>query len=130
MGGQPPRALTLDSGALIAVEQGRRPVEVAIRNALQKGAPVLVPAAALAQVWRGSPRQARLAQLLADRGVEVVPLDGLQARLVGVLCGRQKHDDIVDGSVAVIARQSKSLVLTSDPEQIRKLDPGLPIEKV
>ncbi|TAK32179.1 MAG: PIN domain-containing protein [Chloroflexota bacterium] len=130
MGGQPPRSLTLDAGALIAIEQDRRDVLIAVYNALRKGAAVLVPAGVLAQVWRGGNRQARLSQMMGQRGVSVVPLDELQARVVGVLCAQRGHDDIVDGSVVVTARQYKSLVLTSDPDHLRKLDPQLSVERL
>jgi len=130
MGGQPTRSLTLDAGALIAVEQDQRSVLIAVYNALRKGAAVLVPAGVLAQVWRGGARQARLVRMLNQHGVCLVPLDGLQARLIGILCARRQHNDVVDGSVAVTARQNKSLVLTSDPDDIRRLDPNLPVEKI
>lgn len=130
MGGQSPRSLTLDAGALIAIEQDQRAVLIAVYNALRKGAAVLVPAGVLAQVWRGSNRQARLSQMLGQRGVSIIPLDALQARVVGALCARRGHNDVIDGSVVATARQFKSLVLTSDPDDLHKLDPHLSVEKV
>ena len=53
--------LTLDAGALIAAEKGERAVWAYFKEAIARGAPVTIPAPALAQAWRGnSPRVARL----------------------------------------------------------------------
>jgi hypothetical protein len=56
-----------------------------------------VPAAVLAEAWRGGSRQAVLARFLALCVIE--DLTEQQARDVGVLVGKSGHDDVVDVAV-------------------------------
>ena len=95
-----------------------------------KGLPLSVPAGVVAQAWRGGPRQARVARLLADPDVRVVPLDDMTARAVGLLCGRSGHRDIVDVHVVLAAQEQRHTVVTSDPEDLRAVHPGLPLIEV
>ena len=122
----PEAGLTLDTGALIAIERGDgRMVALLDRLAARGGARFAVPAAALAQAWRGAPRQARLARFLALPEVEVVPLDEPAARAVGVLCGAAQTADVVDAAVVLCARERQHRVVTSDPDDLGRLDPTL-----
>ena len=57
-------SIVLDSGALIALERNDKPMWAALKLAALENENVLVPSAALAQVWRGSARQARLSSAL------------------------------------------------------------------
>jgi len=128
MGGRRARALSgavLDAGALIAFERGDRSMVVLVARAAEIGGTLVVPAAALAQVWRDGRRQARLGRLLATRLCEVVPLDALAARLAGQLCGVAGTADVVDASVVVEARRGGHRVVTSDPRDLARLDPTL-----
>ncbi len=59
------RGVVLDAGALIALERNDRKLWGALKLAAISDAEVVVPSAALAQVWRGSRAQARLAMALA-----------------------------------------------------------------
>lgn len=123
--------LTLDAGALVAVERNDDTVDDQIRLALRDGRPVMVPAGALAQVWRDRQRQALLARLLKQDGVDVVDLNEVAAKASGELCARTRTSDVVDASVVVCARaQRDSTVLTSDPTDLRHLDPTLDVQKV
>ena len=61
--------LSLDSGALIAIEAGVRRVLVLVDETLKAGGSVHVVAGVLAQVWRGGPAQARLSRVLNSEGV-------------------------------------------------------------
>jgi hypothetical protein len=79
----------------------------------------VVPAAVLAQAWRGGPRQASLARLLAMCRVE--PMTEHQARAVGVLAGRSGHDDVVDVAVVEGAVRRGDGIVTSDPDDIRRV---------
>jgi predicted nucleic acid-binding protein len=101
-----------------------------LRRAADRAIPLAVPGGAVAQAWRGGPRQARLARLLADPDVDVPPLDELAARAVGLLCGRSGHADVVDVHIALHARANGHLVVTSDPDDIHAVDPGLAIVNV
>jgi predicted nucleic acid-binding protein len=123
----PIRGLTLDAGALIAYERGDERVRALLAIAVDDALAVDVPAGALAQVWRGGPRQARLARLLAGHEVQVPALDEQAARAVGVLCGQSGHHDIVDVHVALHAMETGHHVVTSDPDDIRAVNPSLPI---
>jgi PIN domain len=118
---------TLDAGALIGIERGDRRMQALLDEATAAGLSFAVPAGALGQAWRGSPRQARLARFLRLPNVTVVPLDGPAARAAGALCGRAGTNDVVDASVVVCARLHDDVVVTSDPDDLRVLDPRLRI---
>lgn len=119
--------LTLDAGALIAVERGDRVTVEMIRRTVGAGRPVDIVPGVLAQVWRGGARQDRLARLLAVPGITVVGLSPSVAKLVGELIGITGHADATDVHVALHARQRGHAVVTSDPEDIRAVDPALHI---
>jgi predicted nucleic acid-binding protein len=117
--------LTLDTGALLALERGDRRMRALLERALDGNISLSVPAGVVAQAWRGGPRQARVARLLADPRVVVVPLDDPTARAVGLLCGRSGHPDVVDVSVCLCARQLDHSVVTSDPDDLTAVDPNV-----
>ncbi len=119
--------LTLDTGALLAVERGDPRLRALLRRAVDHAIAIAVPAGAVAQAWRGGPRQARLAKLLADPEVDVPPLDELAARAVGLLCGRTGHRDVVGVHIALHARENGYAVVTSDPGDMRAIDPTLTV---
>ena len=75
--------------------------------------------AVMAQVWRNPPRQVPITRLLASLGVEVLPLaDG---RSIGVLLAQTETTDVVDASIALLARSWNQPVLTSDPNDLQAL---------
>jgi hypothetical protein len=105
---------------LIAVERADR----RIIRLLELADEIHVPAGALAQVWRNPARQARLSRVLAAAGVTIEPLDGKSARAAGQLCGATGTSDVVDASVVVVARLVDGVTVTSDPDDLRRLDPA------
>ena len=109
--------LTLDSGALIALEKKKRIVWAFLKEALFRQVPVTIPSIVLAQTWRKSPP--RLAQVL--KGALVVDLDEGQAKRVGVLLGKARTKDIVDAHVVLVAGDRRSIVLTSDKADLDRL---------
>ena len=117
--------LTLDAGALIAFERNDRRVVALIARAREHGLSLAVPAGVVGQVWRDGRRQARLARLLGAPEVEVEVLDDTRARAAGQLCGVRKTRDIIDASVVLCARARDHRILTSDPDDLAKLDPAL-----
>jgi hypothetical protein len=119
------RGVTLDTGALIALERGSRRMIALLEVADAEGATLAIPAGVVAQAWRGGARQARIARLLDAALTTVVPLDDLEARLVGVICGQVGMSDVVDVSVVVCARELGHAVVTSDPDDLRAIDPKL-----
>jgi hypothetical protein len=123
-----PSGLTLDAGALIAVERGDRRLRVLLDETERAGWPIVVPVGPLAQVWRDGARQVGLARFLnaADR-VEIVEWEAATARAAGVLCGRTGTSNVVDASVVLCARERDHYVVTSDPKDFVVLDAQLPV---
>jgi len=117
--------VTLDAGPLIALDRVDRRVLVLLARADQTGAPVIVPGTALAQAIRNPARQARLARLLRQPRTHVAPLDRVDATDVGRLLATSGTSDIVDAHVVICARRSGTGVVTSDPDDLRRLDPEL-----
>src|SRR5260370_29659130 len=72
-------------------------------------------------------RQARLARLMRQPTTDVVPLDRVDAATVGRLLNASSADDIVDAHVVVCARCAGQQVVTSDPDDVRRLDPQLTV---
>lgn len=122
--------ITLDAGALIALDRADRKVIVLLARANETGAIVTVPATALAQAIRRPERQARLARLVRQPATEVVPLDRLDAVHVGRLLAASGTSDIVDAHVVVCARRAGQRVVTSDPDDLRRLDPTVTVVTV
>jgi predicted nucleic acid-binding protein len=124
------RGFCLDAGALIALDRGQSRVVHLLDRVIAVGGAVEIPTPVIAQVWRDGSRQARLARLLGASDVVLVGLDAEMARAVGVLCGSVGVADVVDGHVALHARRRDLAVLTSDPDDIARLDPTLTIVAV
>jgi len=116
--------VTLDAGALIALDRDDRGVIALLARAAELSAPVTVPATALAQAIRDPARQARLSRLVRQPTTRLMPLDGPDATNVGVLLARSRTKDIADAHVVICARRSGSPIVTSDPKDLRRLDPG------
>ena len=112
-------ALTLDSGALIAIDRGDRAVHVLIKESILRGQVVTVPAPVVGQVWRDGARQSRLASAL--KGCRVEPTSDEHARAAGVLLGNAGKADIVDALVVLGAVRRGDEVLTSDPSDLAAL---------
>lgn len=118
-----PGDLVLDAGALIAFERGGHEVKAVLRGAQALGSRVIVPASALAQVWRGGSRSASLARLV--QAWEIDRLDEDRAKEVGLRLGLRDASDVTDAHVVCCALQYRSIVATSDPDDIRALaSPG------
>lgn len=115
--------LTLDAGALIALERGNARIRALLRATLDQGLPISVVAPVVAQAWRGGPRQTPIARLLSLPEIDVPALDVDTARAVGVLCARSGHSDVVDVHVVLHARLNDRWVVTSDPDDVRKVSP-------
>ena len=117
--------ITLDAGALIAFERNDRRFVTVVARALQLDLSLTVPAGVLGQVWRDGRRQARLARLLGAEEVEIAALDDERARAAGQLCGVSGTSDVIDASVVLCARARGHRIATSDPDDMRTLDPSV-----
>lgn len=118
---------TLDTGALIALEAGSRRMAVLVEEALAARATLAIPAGVLAQAWRGGARQARIARLLRATITSVVAVDQRAALRIGARCAATGATDVVDVSVVLCARDRHHTVVTSDPGDLRAIDPSLPL---
>ena len=117
-----PAGIVLDAGALIALDRGDKRMIALLHRALAQGRVFRVPAGVVGQAWRDGRVQVTLARFLRSEEVEVVPLDEQLARACGELCGATNSADIIDASVVMLARQRREPVVTSDPNDLRRLD--------
>jgi hypothetical protein len=123
-------AVVLDAGALIAFERGDERMRALVREALRERTALLVPAGVVGQVFRDGPRQARLRALLHGATTQVPVLDQPLAEAAGRLCGRTRTSDVIDASVVLVARRAQAPVVTSDIEDLRRLDPIVRLERI
>jgi predicted nucleic acid-binding protein len=116
--------LTFDAGGLIALDRDDRRVLALLARAAEVGARVTVPSTALAQAMRSPSRQARLSRLVRQPTTTLAPLDGPDATSVGILLAASRTADIVDAHVVICARRNGEPIVTSDPDDLRRLDPS------
>jgi|GEM_PF-1066636 len=121
-------ALVLDSEAVAALARGgeqERTVRAALTAASEAATEVVVPAAALAELYRGGAGdQAVDACLGAEGGIAVVPTDRSLARRIGKIladAGRATEDHADGSVVAVCAAAGGGLILTGDPRKVTEL---------
>ena len=119
--------ITLDTGALIALDRGDKRLIALLDRALAQRLTFRVPSGVVGQAWRDGRVQLTLARFLRIDEVEIVPLDEQLARACGELCGATGTADIIDASVVILARQRGDRIVTSDPHDLRRLDPTCPI---
>lgn len=122
------RGLTLDAGALIALDAPDKAaiMQARLDEARRRGGSICIPIGVVAQAWRG-PRQVRLARLIRSSDVEVATITLPVARAVGVLCASSGHQDVIDVHVALCARARHHAVVTSDVDDLARIDPDLPL---
>jgi len=119
--------VTLEAGALIALDRDDRRIVALVARAAETRARLTLPATALAQALRRPERQTRLSRLVRQPTTDVVPLDRVDATNVGRLLAASGTTDITDAHVVICARRASTAVVTSDPEDLRRLDPQLEI---
>lgn len=117
--------ITLDAGALIAVDRADRRVLVLLARAAETNSRVTIPASALAQAIRRPERQARLSRLVRQPTTDVVALDRGDAVHVGRLLAVSGTADVVDAHLVICARRGGQRVVTSDPNDLSRLDPTI-----
>jgi hypothetical protein len=119
--------VTLDAGALIALDRNDRRMIAILARAAERGSRLTIPAGALAQAVREPARQVRLARLIRQPMTDVAALDRGDATNVGRLLAASGASDVVDAHVVVCARRARQSVVTSDPDDLHRLDPSLPL---
>jgi predicted nucleic acid-binding protein len=122
--------VTLDAGALIALDRDDRKVLVLLARARDLGARVTVPATALAQAIRRPATQERLVRLIRQPTTDVSSLDVVDATSVGILLGASRSRDIADAHVVICAKRAKQAIVTSDPDDLARLDPSATLVRI
>ena len=117
--------ITFDAGGLIALDRNNRRIIALLDRAAMHGLRITVPTTALAQAMRSPARQARLSRLIRYVGTDLVSLNGPDATAVGLLLARTGTADIVDAHVVLCAQRTGQVVVTSDPDDLRRLDARL-----
>lgn len=122
--------VALDSSALISIERkqplGDSILAEVVRDLAAGRVRVAVPAPVIAEVWRGTPRQAQLARFLTLPGVRVEPVDLICAKRAGERLRDIQHTKrgeqrpgAVDALVAECAdRLGARAILTGDPDDL------------
>jgi predicted nucleic acid-binding protein len=111
--------LTLDAGALIAYERGDERIREILAVAYARGLVPTIPAIALAEVWRGDPKDARVARLLKACSIETV--DERLAREAGRLRRATPGAGAIDACIAAGVHRRGDVVATSDADDMRRL---------
>jgi hypothetical protein len=75
------------------------------------------------------PARSGLARLLKSRDIDIARMTPDVARSVGLMCARCGHDDVIDVHVALCARESHHVVVTSDLDHMLRIDPALPVTR-
>ncbi len=115
--------VTFDAGGLIALDRDDRRVIALLVRAVETGSRVTVPTTALAQAIRRPERQVRISKLIRQPNTDVVELGRVDAVNVGRLLAASGTADVVDAHIVVCARRAGQRVVTSDPDDLRHLDP-------
>jgi len=124
------QAIVLDAGALIAFERADPKMRALLREVARARIRLVVPAGVVAQVFRDRARQAPLCGLLNAETTVVPELDRALAEAAGSLCGKAGTRDIVDASVVLVAKRERALIVTTDVDDLRALDPSATLERI
>ena len=121
-------AVVLGSEAVAALARGseqERIVRAALTAAREQSAEVVVPAVALAELYRGVAQDLAVDGCLGfEGGITVVPTDRPLARRIGKIradAGRGADDHADASLVAVCAAAGGGLILTGDPNKVSEL---------
>ncbi|WP_300681245.1 PIN domain-containing protein [Nocardioides sp.] len=119
-------SLVLDAEALSSVARGKAAhVQAYLVAACDSGVDVMVPAAVLAELYRGRHQEQVIDSYLsrADR-IRIVDTDRILARRIGHLAaaaGMGSEHHVAATVAAVAVTEGPSVVLTGDPDDLRRL---------
>jgi len=114
VGGRATRGVTFDTGMLIALERRHAGALALLRACRLSRAPITIPAAVVAEWWRGTHRA-----LLEVGSLE--PLTPALAQRAGELLATTRGSNAVDATVVASAAQRGDLVVTGDAGDLRPL---------
>jgi predicted nucleic acid-binding protein len=118
--------LTFDTGALMALERRHASIGAVLALATKRGRTITVPAAVVAEWWRG--RTDRREDILAM--VDIEPLDDGLAKLAGEAIAATPKTTVVDAIVMASAAKRGDLVYTSDMQDLMRLQRFFPRVRV
>jgi predicted nucleic acid-binding protein len=121
--------VVLDAGLFIALERRNRTAAALVQLFTERETPLVTSAGVVAQIWRGAAERRTPVAFLLKR-VHVVPIDNAVARVLGRMLGETGTKDAIDAHVVLLARERGWSVLTSDPQDLLDLDPGLDLERI
>ena len=110
--------ITLDTGALIALERKGARILRIVAAAAAADARITVPTVVIAEWWRGRP-PARMQRLL--EGVLIEPLDFGLARTAGEAMAAVRGATAIDAIVVASAARRGDTVFTSDVSDLSRL---------
>jgi predicted nucleic acid-binding protein len=116
--------VTLDAGALIALERSDRRIIALLARATATDATITIPATVVAQVMRDPARQVRTSKLIRQPNTRLPALDAQAAVQVGRLLAASRTSDVVDAHVVLCAREADDSIVTSDPRDLTRLNPS------
>jgi predicted nucleic acid-binding protein len=121
--------ITLDTGALIALERRKQRMKEIVERTLTRNQPIVVPADVVGEWWRGR-TDVRTSIL---ESVEIEPLTEPLAKLAGEALAAIKGATLVDAIVMASAASRGDIVYTSDVddlERLRRRFPGVRVLRV
>lgn len=118
--------LTLDTGALIALERRRQRMARIFTTAVADGLPVTVPAVVISEWWRGRSD----ARDVILRGLRVEVIDTALAKTVGEALTTIRRASVVDAIVMASAARRGDVVYTSDFDDLDRLRACFPAVRV
>lgn len=113
---------TLDTGALIALERRRQRMRSFLELAKRDKIPLVTPAVCVAEWWRGRSdlREGILAAVLVEH------TDDVLVRLTGQALAIVASATLVDAMVMASAARRGGIVLTSDVQDLTRLQAAFP----
>lgn len=120
------RGLTLDTGALIALENRKKRMSEVLAAARVLARPITVPAVVVTEWWRG--QRGPISRILD--GVVVEALDERLAKIAGEALAATRGSNAVDALVVASAAQRGDVVYTSDIADLTRLATYFPSVKI
>ncbi len=120
------RGITLDTGALIAIEQRKQRGNQLLELAKQRLAVLSVPVPVVTEWWRG---RSDVRERILDV-VNVEPLSVTVAKSAGVAMTRVPRSTAVDAIVMAFAASRGDVVFTGDPDDLERLRAFFPSVRV
>jgi predicted nucleic acid-binding protein len=125
------RGITLDTGALIAIQRSEKRMRTLLDEVRRADVPVVVPAVVLIEWWRGQNTRGSKGQGSFLQGLVIEPTSEQIAKAAGEAIATVPNASSVDAAVmasAALRGDGEGLVYTSDVgdlERLRRHFPGV-----